>query len=122
VRARLVESRREVRNGYEVYRNCDGKTAVVRRTGTPLPWRDHPYDEAAAEAFRQANHGDGPTRPMQAWGSGLGTGCVDPIAQVIFTDQASELEPGVTAIGEWLARENLMGEYDIIVSPMPVEL
>ena len=52
--------------------------------------------------------------------SGFGTGCVDPIAYVIFTDQEGAVEAGAASIGEWLARENLMGEYDILLSPIPV--
>jgi hypothetical protein len=116
-RTALIARRRESRNGYDVYHDCDFKTAVVRTTGTPFPFYADPDDAALRDAFRaRGMAGFANVRSVHA--SGFGGGCVERFSFVVLMDDAAELPTAVQGVGEWLVREDLKGEIDIAIRPV----
>ena len=116
VKAELAVRRRQPRAGYEFYPDCDGKTAIVRTSGTPFDWYSDPNDDAKREEFR--HRARVPIRSVHA--TGFGAGCVRGLAFVLFLSDAAEVDAATSAVGEWLEREDLAGEVDLVVSPIPV--
>jgi hypothetical protein len=116
----LAERRRRPQNGYDLYPDCDGKLAVVRRTGTPFEWYARPDDEAGRRAFRAGAtaHAPLPARSVQA--TGFGNGCVKELAFVYLLTDPRELEPLAHALGDMMVTEDLSGEIDLVLSG-PIE-
>lgn len=114
----LAAKLRERRDGYDVYRNCDGKVAVVRNEGTPFAWYENWDDEPERERFRAR------ARPPAAsvHATGFGGGCVLEMAFHVMLSNPAELEHAADAAGSFLVRENLRGEIDLYVRPVPVLL
>jgi hypothetical protein len=115
-RRALTESLKSPRDGYDVYPNCDGFTAVVRKKGTPFNWYENPNDEIARRQFRYRVRA--PIRSAHA--TGFGRGCVEPLAFIYILSDPSALEDAVRSVGELMKREDLAGEIDLFVRPMPV--
>lgn len=117
----LAERQRQPHAGYDVYPGCDGKVAVVRRTGTPFDWYEDPENEAIRRAFRARVHPPLPMRSLQA--TGFGRGCVMPLAFVYLLTDSAELEPLARALGEMMVEKDLAGELDLIltgpIDPLP---
>jgi hypothetical protein len=108
--ASLVSAQRQPRTGYAVYPSCDGETAVVRENGTPMP----PAREARDLVLSHV----GQVRSLHA--HGIGAGCVLRRATVVVVLwDPLELDRAVTALGEWLVRDNLAGEVDVMLSAEP---
>jgi hypothetical protein len=115
-KAELAASRRQARAGYDVHPDCDGRTAIVRNTGVPFGWYADAGNDANREEFRYRAR----FAIQSVHATGFGAGCVRDLAFVLFLTDPSAVEPATRAIGEWLVRENLSGEVDLVVSPVPV--
>jgi hypothetical protein len=112
----LVQRIRSPRRGYDVYRGCDGRTAVVRTSGARFDWYDEPNDRTARHRFR--HRAALPIRSAHA--TGFGAGCVERYAFVYLLSDPRELETATRLAGEFLARADLAGEIDLIMMPVPV--
>jgi len=115
----LVARQREPRDGYDVYRNCDRKTAVVRTSGKPFPFVLDPESELAREEFRgRALAGFRSGRSVHA--SGFGGACTGGYSFNVYMSDPSELEAAIRELGGWLVKEDLQGEIDISIEGVPV--
>lgn len=108
----LAARQRQPRNGYDLYPSCDGKVAVVRKHGKPFDWYSRPHDEIARQSFR--SQVAIATRSVQA--TGIGNGCVEPLAFVYLLTDPEELTPLAKALGERMAEEDLAGEIDLVLT------
>jgi hypothetical protein len=108
---------KQARAGYDVYPLCTGPAmaAVVRTEGTPFPWYGN-YKPDVIEPFRTSV-------PVTATsGTGFGASCFDKRGAFhVYLVAKDELDAAVRSAGEWLARENLQGEVDVIVTGRFVE-
>jgi hypothetical protein len=118
LRRTLAERRKSPRDGYDVYPNCDGRTAVVRKAGTPFDWYRQPGNDAARRQFR--HRAAIPLKSVHA--TGFGHGCVESLAFVFILSDGSAMEDAVRAIGEFMKREDLAGEIDLVVMPVSLPL
>ena len=116
--AALAAKLRERRDGYDVYRNCDGRAAVVRNEGTPFAWYENWDDKPELERFRA--RAQPPVASVHA--TGFGVGCVRELAFHVSLSDPAELGRAIEAAGAFLVRENLSGEIDLDVTPVPVHL
>jgi hypothetical protein len=109
----LVAAQRQPHDGYDVYPDCDHTTAVVRTTGTPFAFVQA-YTAEARDSFRARAMGVAPrSRHADGFGGGCATG---QRGWVIYMTNASEVDEARRKIGEWLVREDLAGEVDLMVT------
>jgi hypothetical protein len=116
----LAERQRQRRDGYDLYPHCDGKIAIVRRSGKPFDWYDRPHDEAARRSFHARARAHAPILTRSVHATGFGNGCVAPLAFVYLLTDPAELEPLARSLGEMLAVEDLAGEIDLVLTG-PIE-
>jgi hypothetical protein len=116
----LAEQQRQRRDGYDLYPHCDGKIAIVRRSGKPFDWYDRPHDEAARRSFRAMARTHAPSLARSVHATGFGSGCVTPLAFVYLLTDPKELEPLARELGQMMAAEDLAGEIDLVLTA-PVE-
>ena len=120
----LVARQRQPRGGYDVYPACNGRTAVVRQTGTPAAWEAPAAGDASApdDASRDP-HLYRPSFPIRSvHATGFGAGCVRPASYVVMLSDPQELDAASRTLGDWLVREDLAGEIDLVVTPIPQNL
>jgi len=116
--AELVARQRQPRGGYDVYPSCDGRTAVVRQTGAPAPWETPATADTTADP-----HHYRPSFPIRSvHATGFGAGCVRPGSYVVMLSDVNELDAASRAVGDWLVKENVAGEIDLVVTPIPQNL
>lgn len=118
--AELVASRREAHEGYDVYRDCDGKTAVVRTTGSPFPFVADPDNAGLRDEFRGRALA-GFRRVHSVHAHGFGAACTGGYSFAVMMYDASELERAIEGVGAWLVQNDLRGEIDIIIAGIPHE-
>jgi hypothetical protein len=116
----LAERQRQRRDGYDLYPSCDGKVAIVRRSGTPFEWYERPEDEEARRRFgaRARTYAASTARSTHA--TGFGRGCVAPLAFIYLLTDPAELEPLSRSLGRMLVAEDLAGEIDLVLTG-PIE-
>lgn len=115
----LVTRQREPRDGYDVYRDCDGKTAVVRTTGKPFSFVQDPENALLRDEFRgRALAGFRSVHSVHA--SGFGGACTGGYSFSVLMSDPSELETAIREMGTWLVKEDLQGEIDLTISGVPV--
>ena len=112
-RAALAARQRQPREGYDVYPSCDGITAVVRTTGTPVPW-DASLDPVARQRRVRL-----PVLTQSLNATGYGRGCVRRFALVLLITDESARDAAVEAAGNWLVAKNYAGEIDVLVTELP---
>jgi hypothetical protein len=113
LRAELAARQRQPRDGYDVYPSCDGVTAVVRTTGTPVPWDGSLVANARERRVRLPVL----TRSLNA--TGFGRGCVRRFALVLLITEEDARDAAVEAAGAWLVAKNYSGEIDVLVTVLP---
>lgn len=113
MRASLLARQRQPRDGYDVYPSCDGVTAVVRTTGTPVPWDDSLESSARERRVRL------PVLTESLNATGYGRGCVRRFALVLLITDESARDAAVEAAGAWLVAKNYAGEIDVLVTELP---
>jgi hypothetical protein len=120
----LVARQRQPRSGYDVYPACNGRTAVVRPTGTPAPWEAPPTGNAAAPGDASVDpHLSRPSFPIRSvHATGFGAGCVRAASYVVMLSDPQELDAASRTLGDWLVREDVAGEIDLVVIPIPQNL
>jgi hypothetical protein len=110
---------RQARDGYDLYPLCTGPmmTAVVRTEGNPFPWYGN-YKPDVIEPFRASVPATGTS------GTGFGAACVETRrgAFHLYLVSDADRERTARAAGEWMARENLQGEIDVIVTGRFVDI
>ncbi len=114
----LAAKHRERRDGYDVYQNCDGRVAIVHNEGAPFAWYENWDDKPERERFRARARP--PVDSVHA--TGFGSGCVLDLAFHVLLSNRAELGRAMDAAGAFLVRENLFGEIDLQVTPVPVHL
>jgi hypothetical protein len=112
-RAALAARQRQPRDGYDVYPSCDGVTAVVRTTGTPVPWDGSLEHDARERRVRL------PILTESLNATGYGRGCVRRFALVLLITDENAHDAAVNAAGAWLAAKNYAGEIDVLVTEFP---
>jgi hypothetical protein len=118
----LADQQRQRREGYDLYPRCDGKVAIVRRTGTPFAWYERPDDEEARRRFgaRARAYAADTTRSTHA--TGFGRGCVAPLAFIYLLTDPAELEPLARSLGKMMVAEDLAGEIDLVLTGPALEV
>jgi hypothetical protein len=119
--AKPEPTRREKHDGYTIYPECrPSTTAVVSQTGTAFSWLDGDESvKARAERERFRGRALGAAGPIRSHASGFGVACVERGAFSIMVLPGEDVAAAAKRIGEWLVKEGLRGEIDIIVSAMP---
>lgn len=114
----------EAHDGYDIYPGCrPGTTAIVRTEGDDFSW--YPKVPEAGPMKRHAQRSEfrgaaaGAPR-LASHASGFGIACVESRGAFhVYVYPGQDVLAGARAVGEWLKKNNLRGEIDIVVSGVP---
>jgi outer membrane protein assembly factor BamB len=118
-------SKHERRDGYDIYFGCGTATAaIVRDKGNDFSWYPDARipgpmkQKAVREDFRARAAG---VSGIAVHATGFGSSCLEPRgAFMLMVHPGQALEAAAHRVGEWLVRENLRGEIDLVETPLPV--
>jgi hypothetical protein len=108
-RAELLAKRRQVRDGYDVYPDCEGRVAVVHDSG--MPSASHEVEDRQK---LRIDVGNAVSRAkVHIYGGGFGRGCVLTSAPLVMLADAANLDAAVESLGCWMVKADLQLEVDL---------
>jgi outer membrane protein assembly factor BamB len=118
-------SKLERQAGYDIYFGCGSITiAVVSNQGDDFPWYADEATlgpmklKAVREEFRARASG---AAGIAFHGTGFGRSCVERRgALMLMVHPGQDMGAAARRVGEWLVREKLRGEIDLLEVPQPV--